>query len=108
MRFLDIVLLAMSSSISPIALPDFVKAVQDLSDENLLSIQKQLHTSLQKLAETNAELEVASGDEADKELFQSTILENNEVIHNQEDRLKALELELARRGQAPTEEGLYL
>ncbi|SGZ58224.1 CIC11C00000000038 [Sungouiella intermedia] len=102
----------MSSESRPIQLSDFVVAIQDLSDENLLSLQRQLTTSTQKLKETNSLLEVEithTKDEDELKLYKETIDENHVVLMSQQRRLDALEEELMSRGLSQKDEkGVYL
>lgn len=100
----------MSSETSPIPLAQFVLALRDLSDENLVSVQKQLQNSLVKLKETNAILEQEIPNTTDEEalqLYLETIEENKQVIASQESRLEALDGELSKRGLVK-DEGVYL
>lgn len=101
----------MSSESKPIQLSEFVIAIRDLSDENLLLLQKQLTTSTQKLKETNSILEEEisqTTDEEELKLYRETIDENRIVEKSQQRRLDALGEELVSRGLVKEEEGVYL
>lgn len=101
----------MSSESKPIQLSEFVIAIRDLSDENLLSLQTQLTTSTIKLQETNGILEEEIRNTSDQEelsLYSETIEENKTVLLSQQRRLDALGKELASRGLMLKEEGVYL
>lgn len=103
----------MSYESRPILLSEFVAAIGDLSDENLLSLQKQLNNSMQKLQETIDMLlvEIENTQDADDlKIYKETIEENTEVIKSQNSRLQALDLELASRGllDDTSKEGVYL
>lgn len=101
----------MSSESKPIQLSEFVIAIRDLSDENLLSLQSQLTTSTIKLQETNGILEEEIRNTSDQEelsLYSETIQENKTVLLSQQRRLDALGEELASRGLTLKEEGVYL
>lgn len=105
----------MSASTKPIHINDFILAIKDLSDENLISIQSQLSNSMSKLKESNDLLlqEVSTTKEMigqlkpeesheelknDLVLYTETIEENEEVINNQQERIVELNQELSKRG----------
>ena len=48
----------MSSNSSPIELGHFIKAIKEISQENIESVKSQLRNSITKLVETNQELQV--------------------------------------------------
>ncbi|CAH6723120.1 hypothetical protein CLIB1444_13S00804 [[Candida] jaroonii] len=90
---------------SAIDINDFKQAIEDLPDDSLISLKSQLNNSLAKLATTNDELSneikqlsAEEGNRDDITLYAETILENEGVIQNQEERLKVLEQELTNRG----------
>lgn len=102
----------MSAESQPIQLSDFVAALGDLSNENLVSIQKQLRLSLEKLHETNDYLNdviKSTVDPVDLKMYADTIKENTLVIASQHLRLEAISVELSNRGNSEEkDEGVYL
>lgn len=82
-------------------------------NENIQSVLLQLKNSIRKLKETNdiLEGEIKAGvDPESRELYESTIVENVQVLESQEARVAAIGEELKRRGakEEITEEGIYL
>lgn len=103
----------MSSQSRPISIEDFRLALEDLTNENIESVLLQLKNSIRKLKETNDILEgeiKAEVDPESRELYESTIVENVQVLESQEARVLAIGDELKRRGakEETTEEGIYL
>lgn len=96
----------MSQHTKPIELADFKLALTDLTDTNLLSLQKQLNNSISKLQESNEylanEIKQVDGNEEDIKLYRETIDENKQVILNQVGRLEAIDAELVSRGMEKT------
>lgn len=105
----------MSAETRPININEFQLAIKDLSDDNLMSVKDQLMNSVSKLLDTNSILEteivstkeqIANLKESDShqelkdelQLYTESIEENQIVIRNQRERLRALNEELNKRG----------
>ncbi|CUM62940.1 uncharacterized protein PRCAT00000500001 [Priceomyces carsonii] len=104
----------------PISLEDFKVAIQDLTDDNLISVKSQLELSFRKLNESNEELNKeiqalndilqsgSNGDEEelkrDLEIYRDSIKENKVVIENQVARLSILQEQLKHRGLVKVDE----
>ncbi|GEQ67015.1 hypothetical protein JCM33374_g678 [Metschnikowia sp. JCM 33374] len=103
----------MSSSSKPSSIPEFQVAIRELTDDTIVNVQKSLETSLMKLYETNEYLTneiLNTTDDSDRQLYEETVAENNEVIVSQQSKLEVLKEELKVRNLLPgkEQEGIYL
>lgn len=117
----------MSYESKPINVKDFQLAIDDLSDDVLLSLKSQLLNSLDRLKNTNDELSEeiktieyqlkvktdknSTETDEDIKLYKTTIEENIISIKNQKERLDILTNELVRRGlesSTNSKDGVYL
>ncbi|ODV78138.1 uncharacterized protein CANTADRAFT_27058 [Suhomyces tanzawaensis NRRL Y-17324] len=76
----------------PIDLNEFVRALEDLSQESINNAKDELFLSISKLVDTNTELEaeIANSDNhQDKKLYREVIEENQTVIYSKTSRYEA-------------------